>query len=53
MDKYIDARFERVEKALATLIDSITKYNPSSVHANNLVDANKDLSEVMVEGPSN
>lgn len=43
MDKYLDARFERVEKALAILIDSITKYNPSEKLADDLVSSEREL----------
>ncbi|KAK3398399.1 vitamin-D-receptor interacting mediator subunit 4-domain-containing protein [Sordaria brevicollis] len=43
MDKYLDARFERVEKALATFIDSIAKYNPSEKLAEDLVAADREL----------
>lgn len=45
MDKYIDQRFERVERALASLIDSITKYTPSTTVANDLAKADKELSD--------
>ncbi len=45
MDKHIDARFDRVEKALSTLIDSIAKYNPSIAHANELAAADRELSK--------
>ncbi|KAK4449865.1 vitamin-D-receptor interacting mediator subunit 4-domain-containing protein [Podospora aff. communis PSN243] len=43
MEKHLDARFERVEKVLTTLIDSIAKYNPSEKLAENLSTADKDL----------
>ena len=43
MEKYLDARFERVEKALTTLIDSIAKYNPSEKLAEDLTTADKEL----------
>ena len=43
MDKYLDSRFDRVEKALATLIDSIAKYNPSERLAQDLVAADREL----------
>ncbi|KAK1755538.1 vitamin-D-receptor interacting mediator subunit 4-domain-containing protein [Echria macrotheca] len=39
----IDARFERVERALGTLIDSITKYNPSNKLAADLAAADSEL----------
>jgi hypothetical protein len=45
MDKFIDARFERVEKALATLIASISKYNPSPALAQDLVAADQELTD--------
>jgi hypothetical protein len=45
MDKLLDNRFEKVEKALATLITSISTYNPTPVLANNLVAADAELSE--------
>ncbi|KAK7741765.1 hypothetical protein SLS53_004829 [Cytospora paraplurivora] len=43
MDKYVDARFERVEKALATLVESITKYTPQASQANDLAAADREL----------
>ncbi|KAK0721949.1 vitamin-D-receptor interacting mediator subunit 4-domain-containing protein [Lasiosphaeria miniovina] len=43
MDKYLDARFERVERALASLIDSITKYNPSEKLGEELIAADREL----------
>ncbi len=45
MDKLLDNRFEQVEKALATLITSISTYNPAPALANNLVAADAELSE--------
>ena len=45
MDKLLDNRFEQVEKALATLITSISTYNPTPALANNLVAADAELSE--------
>jgi hypothetical protein len=45
MDEIIDRRFERVEKALATLINSISTYNPAPALANDLVTADAELSE--------
>jgi len=50
MDKYIDARFERVERALAALVDSIAKYNPSASHANELRAATVQLQEGLEQG---
>lgn len=49
MDKMLDARFERVEKALANLIDSIAKYNPSEKLAEDLAAADRDLSSGLKE----
>ncbi|KAK3352262.1 vitamin-D-receptor interacting mediator subunit 4-domain-containing protein [Lasiosphaeria hispida] len=49
MDKYLDVRFERVEKALANLIDSIAKYNPSEKLAEDLVAADKELAKGLKE----
>lgn len=49
MDKYLDARFERVEKALAVLIDSIAKYNPSEKLAEDLVQADQELQQGLKE----
>ncbi|TWU71056.1 hypothetical protein ED733_002592 [Metarhizium rileyi] len=43
MDKYIDSRFERLEKALSSLIDSVTKYHPSTVQAEELKAADDEL----------
>ncbi|KAL2060872.1 hypothetical protein VTL71DRAFT_8924 [Oculimacula yallundae] len=45
MDTLLDGRFERVEKALATLITSISTYNPAPALANDLVAADTELSE--------
>lgn len=45
MDDLLDNRFERVEKALATLITSISTYNPAPALANDLVAADAELSE--------
>jgi hypothetical protein len=45
MDEIIDKRFERVEKALATLITSISTYNPAPALANDLVAADAELSQ--------
>lgn len=45
MDTILDNRFEKVEKALATLINSIATYNPSPTNANDLVAADAELSE--------
>ncbi|CAK7212856.1 hypothetical protein SBRCBS47491_001606 [Sporothrix bragantina] len=45
MDKFIDARFDRVEKALTTLIDSVAKYNPSPALAEDLLAADRALND--------
>ncbi len=45
MDVLIDKRFERVEKALATLINSLSTYNPNPALANDLVTADAELSQ--------
>jgi len=45
MDEVIDRHFERVEKALAALINSISTYNPSPALANDLVTADAELSQ--------
>ncbi|KAK1996289.1 hypothetical protein LX36DRAFT_611017 [Colletotrichum falcatum] len=45
MDKVIDARFERVEKALATLIESVSKYHPHAKEALDLHEADNDLAK--------
>lgn len=45
MDELLDKRFERVEKALATLISSISTYNPAPNLAVELVNADAELSD--------
>lgn len=45
MDQIIDKRFERVEKALATLITSISTHIPSTSSATDLVAADAELNE--------
>jgi len=45
MDEIIDKHFERVEKALSTLINSISTYNPAPALANDLVSADAELSQ--------
>lgn len=50
MDKIIDGRFERLEKALAGLIDSVTKYHPSIALARELEAADEDLGKGLAEG---
>ncbi|KAK9435638.1 mediator of RNA polymerase II transcription subunit 4 [Metarhizium brunneum] len=49
MDKYIDSRFERLEKALSNLIDSVTKYHPSTIQAEELKAADNELSKGLEE----
>jgi hypothetical protein len=44
MDAILDSHFQRVENALSTLIDSITKYNPSISAASDLLAADEELS---------
>lgn len=50
MDKYIDSRFERLEKALNGLIDSVTKYSPSTTLGLELEMADNELSKGLEEG---
>jgi hypothetical protein len=50
MDKYIDSQFERLEKALTSLIDSIAKYHPSTAQAKELDDADRELGKGLEEG---
>ncbi|QSZ29142.1 hypothetical protein DSL72_003653 [Monilinia vaccinii-corymbosi] len=45
MDKVIDARFDRIEKALANLIASVSKYNPVPALAQDLVLADQELND--------
>ncbi|KAH8680820.1 vitamin-D-receptor interacting mediator subunit 4-domain-containing protein [Xylariales sp. PMI_506] len=49
MDRQISARFERIEKALANLIDSISKYNPSAYQGTELLVAETELSKGLEE----
>ncbi|KAK3324493.1 vitamin-D-receptor interacting mediator subunit 4-domain-containing protein [Cercophora scortea] len=49
MEKYLDVRFERVEKALSNLIDSIAKYNPSPQLSEDLVAADQELAAGLKE----
>lgn len=44
MDDVLSAQFDRVEKALSTLVDSIAAYNPSPQAALDLVAADDELS---------
>jgi uncharacterized Fe-S cluster-containing radical SAM superfamily protein len=50
MDTYIDGRFERLEKALANLIDSVTKFHPSIQQGDELDAADKELTKGLEEG---
>lgn len=50
MDKFIDARFDRLEKALSSLIESISKYHPSLVLAQELRLADDELHKGLEEG---
>ncbi|KAI0872705.1 vitamin-D-receptor interacting mediator subunit 4-domain-containing protein [Hypoxylon argillaceum] len=45
MNKKIDSSFDRVEKALGTLIDSIAKYNPSTSQVEELGNADAELTK--------
>ncbi len=49
MDKQLDIRFDRVEKALGTLVDSIAKYNPSTQSAHDFVAADAELCKGLEE----
>ncbi|KAI2466782.1 hypothetical protein F4781DRAFT_335152 [Annulohypoxylon bovei var. microspora] len=50
MDKQLDICFDRVEKALSTLVDSISKYHPSVNQVNDLgladIELNKGLEDL-------
>lgn len=50
MDEHIDARFERVEKALASLVESVSKYHPYAKQAQDLQQADKELSDGFEQG---
>ena len=52
MDKQLDVRFDRVEKALGTLVDSIAKYNPSIHYAQDLIAADAELGKGLEERTS-
>lgn len=45
MDDVLNEQFNRVEKALTTLVDSIAAYNPATQAAVDLVAADDQLSE--------
>ncbi|KFY03797.1 hypothetical protein O988_01208 [Pseudogymnoascus sp. VKM F-3808] len=49
MDKTLDVQFLRVEKALATLVASISTYNPNPVLAQDLVTADQELSHGLAD----
>ncbi|KAH7031676.1 vitamin-D-receptor interacting mediator subunit 4-domain-containing protein [Microdochium trichocladiopsis] len=49
MDKQIDARFDRVERALGSLTDSIAKYNPSIAQAHDYIAADEELHKGLEE----
>ncbi|KAI0841343.1 hypothetical protein F5Y06DRAFT_261319 [Hypoxylon sp. FL0890] len=52
MDKQLDVCFDRVEKALGTLVDSIAKYHPSVAQVNELgradIELNKGLEDLQI-----
>lgn len=50
MDKNIDNRFEQLEKALAGLVDSVNKYHPSAIQAQELEAADNELCKCLEEG---
>lgn len=52
MDTHIDGRFERLEKALTSLIDSVTKYHPSTASGRELEIADDELCRGLEEGTS-
>lgn len=45
MDAILQARFERIETALTTLVDSIAAYNPSHQAAVDIIAANDHLAK--------
>jgi len=49
MEELLDQRFQRLDTALNTLIDSITTYNPSPAASNDLVAADDALSESLIQ----
>lgn len=53
MDKQIDVCFDRVEKALSTLVDSISKYHPSVHQVNELGLADIELNKGLEDRTSN
>ncbi|KAI0444102.1 vitamin-D-receptor interacting mediator subunit 4-domain-containing protein [Xylaria telfairii] len=48
MNKQLDVCFDRVEKALGTLIDSIAKYNPSTNQVQELGNADAELTKGLI-----
>jgi hypothetical protein len=49
MDKQIDARFDRMDKALSTLLESIARYNPTSRGGDEFLAADAELSKGLEE----
>lgn len=45
MEEILSSQFDRVEKALSTLVDSIATYNPAPQAAIELVAADDELSQ--------
>jgi hypothetical protein len=45
MDVLLDDQFQKVETALNLLIESITKYNPSTTAAADLIAADEELTQ--------
>lgn len=52
MDTLIDNRFERLEKALTTLITSVNQYHPSTERAKELEAADEELTKGLEQGTS-
>lgn len=50
MDALIDSRFERLEKALTTLISSVNQYHPSTERAKELEAADDELTKGLEQG---
>ncbi|PHH49373.1 Mediator of RNA polymerase II transcription subunit 4 [Ceratocystis fimbriata CBS 114723] len=49
MDKQVSAHFDRLEKALSSLIDSVAKYHPTLAHAKELDVADRELTRGLME----
>ena len=49
MNAQLQERFDHVESALDTLVDSITSYNPSIPAASSLLEADDDLTQGLDE----